>query len=95
MNAVSAFAATLWIAIGGAFGSVAPYWTAVAVARLTGETFPWGTLLVNIVGSLVIAYFGASTLPTAMRPASTEMRLFVMVGIAAASRRFLRSACRP
>jgi fluoride exporter len=81
VNAVSAFAATLWIAFGGALGSIARYWTAVAVARLTGESFPWGTLLINIVGSFVIAYFGASTLPTGVRPASIEMRLFVMVGI--------------
>jgi len=81
MNAVPVFAATLWVALGGALGSIARYWTAVAVARLTGESFPWGTLLINIVGSFVIAYFGASTLPMGVRPASTEMRLFVMVGI--------------
>jgi fluoride exporter len=81
MNTISVLVATLWVALGSALGGIARYWTAVAVARLTGESFPWGTLLINIAGSFVIAYFGASTLSTGARPASTEMRLFVMVGI--------------
>ena len=73
--------ATFWVAIGGALGSVARYWMAVGVARIAGETFPWGTLFINIIGSFVIAYFGTMTLPAGARPASIEMRLFVMVGI--------------
>lgn len=81
MNPSFAMIASLWIAAGGALGSVARYWMAVAVARLAGETFPWGTLLINIIGSFVIAYFGAMTLPDGARPGSVEMRLFVMVGI--------------
>jgi CrcB protein len=81
MNPAFAATATLWIAVGGALGSVARYWTAVAVAHLAGETFPWGTLLINIIGSFVISYFGTMTLPDGPRPGSIEMRLFVMVGL--------------
>ena len=81
MNPVSAAVATLWVAIGGAIGSIARYWLAVLVARLAGESFPWGTLLINVIGSFVISYFGAMTLPDGVRPASMEMRLFVMVGL--------------
>jgi CrcB protein len=81
MNPVFAAAATLWVAVGGALGSVGRYWMAVAVARLAGDTFPWGTLLINIIGSFVISYFGTMTLPDGARPASIEIRLFVMVGI--------------
>jgi fluoride exporter len=38
----------LVIAIGGALGSVARFWLSGAVAQKFGETFPAGTLLVNI-----------------------------------------------
>ena len=43
-----------WIAIGSAFGGVARFWLSGVVARLMGETFPWGTLIVNVTGSLAI-----------------------------------------
>ncbi len=55
--------AYLWIAIGGALGSVGRYWFSGVVARLFGETFPWGTLLVNVSGSLVIGFFATLTGP--------------------------------
>jgi CrcB protein len=80
MSPAYAAAATFWVALGGALGSLARYWLGVLVARLAGETFPWGTLLINIIGSFVIAYFGTITGQAGMRPASIEMRLFVMVG---------------
>ncbi|HWB52358.1 MAG TPA: fluoride efflux transporter CrcB [Stellaceae bacterium] len=76
-----ALVASLWVALGSALGGVARYWLALGVARLAGETFPWGTLLINIIGSFVIAYFGTLTLPDGPRPASLEMRVFVMVGL--------------
>src|SRR5215468_6451631 len=53
--------AYLWVAIGGALGSVGRYWFSGLVARQFGETFPWGTLLVNISGSFVIGFFAAMT----------------------------------
>ena len=53
--------AYLWIAIGGALGSVGRYWFSGVVARHFGETFPWGTLLVNVTGSLVIGFFATLT----------------------------------
>ena len=43
--------AYLWIAIGGALGSVGRFWLSGLVAGRYGETFPWGTLLVNVSGS--------------------------------------------
>ena len=53
--------AYLWIAIGGALGSVGRYWFSGVVGRHFGETFPWGTLLVNVSGSLVIGFFATLT----------------------------------
>src|SRR4026207_28284 len=47
----------IWIAIGSAIGGAARYWCTGFAARLFGETFPWGTLLVNITGSLIIGFF--------------------------------------
>ncbi len=53
----------LWVGLGGALGSVARFWVSGLVARQFGETFPWGTLAVNVSGSLVIGLFGALTGP--------------------------------
>ena len=71
----------LVVAIGGAFGSIARAWMAIAVARITGPQFPWGTILINILGSFVIGYFGTLTLHGGKYPVSENMRLFVMVGV--------------
>ena len=44
----------LAVAAGGALGAVARYLTVLASVRLWGAEFPWGTVLVNIVGSLIM-----------------------------------------
>lgn len=44
----------LAIAAGGALGAVARYGTVVLMGRLTGHGFPWGTVAVNLAGSLVL-----------------------------------------
>ncbi|MFM9653817.1 fluoride efflux transporter FluC, partial [Streptomyces galilaeus] len=44
----------LWIALGGALGSVARYWIGEAFALAFGPQFPWGTLFINVTGSCVI-----------------------------------------
>jgi CrcB protein len=55
--------AYLWVALGGALGSVARFWVNGLVAEKFGATFPWGTLAINITGSFVIGIFGALTSP--------------------------------
>lgn len=71
----------LWIAIGGALGSVARYWCSGVVARLIGETFPWGTLIVNVIGSLIIGFFATITGPDGRLLVGTIPRQFVMIGL--------------
>jgi fluoride exporter len=71
----------LWVAIGGALGSMARYWCSGAVANWFGETFPWGTLIVNVSGSFVIGLFATLTAPDGRIFASSEARVFVMAGI--------------
>ena len=64
----------IWIAFGSALGGVARYACQVWGARLIGDTFPWGTLIVNIVGCSIIGFFAAFAV-------RAPMRQFVMVGI--------------
>jgi CrcB protein len=68
-----------YVAAGGAMGSVARFWLAGAVARLTGTGFPWGTILINIVGSFAIGWFAGLSLTR--QPPSADMRAFVMAGL--------------
>src|SRR4051812_5857174 len=47
----------LWaIASGAAAGGLARYWLASAVNHRLGNTFPWGTLVVNVTGSLLLGF---------------------------------------
>ncbi len=72
----------LAVAAGGALGSVARYWLSGAVAQRFGETFPWGTILVNISGSLVIGFFATLTGPEGrwlVNPAFRQQ--FFMLGL--------------
>jgi CrcB protein len=72
----------LWIALGGALGSVGRAWLASTVALLTGPQFPWGTILINVVGSFAIGFFGTLTSVIDGRyPLPTDARAFVMIGI--------------
>jgi len=73
--------AYLWVALGGAIGSMARYGLGLAAARTWGDAFPWGTLAINVAGSFVIGCFGALSLPDGVLPASPNIRLFVLVGI--------------
>ncbi len=71
----------LLVALGGAAGSVARYWLALAVLRLTGPGFPWGTVLINILGSFVIGWFSIFSGPHGRMPSPEATRAFVMAGL--------------
>ncbi len=71
----------IWIAIGGALGSVARFWFSGFVAQRFGETFPFGTLLVNISGSFVIGFFATLTGPDGRVLAAPSFRQFFMIGV--------------
>ena len=70
-----------WIALGSAIGGAARYWCTGFAARILGETFPWGTLFVNVVGSFIIGFFDTLTGPDGRVFASTTTRQFAMVGL--------------
>jgi CrcB protein len=69
----------LSVALGGALGSMARYATGVYVGRWLGTAFPWGTLLINIVGSFLIGAFAESFALRWDAPQTT--RVFLVVGI--------------
>ena len=71
----------LFVALGSALGGMARYGLGLLVARAVGQSFPWGTLLINVLGSFVIGFYGALTLADGPMPASVQARAFVMVGI--------------
>ncbi len=73
----------LWIAIGGALGSVGRYWLNGLVSVRFGETFPMGTLVINVIGSFIIGIFAALTLPEGpLTPGPRAFATqFVMIGI--------------
>jgi fluoride exporter len=70
----------LWVTVGSALGGLLRY----AITRMTlnmSAGFPYGTILINVVGSFVIGYFGTLTLQSGRYTASDNLRLFVMVGL--------------
>ncbi len=71
----------LWVALGGALGSVARVWAASSLTRQLGGAFPFGTLVVNVTGSFVIGFVAASTGPDGRWPASPAFRTFFMGGL--------------
>jgi CrcB protein len=73
-------AVTLWIALGGALGSVARYWFAVWAVPVSRD-LPWGTIAINILGSFAIGFFGTLTTASGRHPLPETARLFFMVGV--------------
>lgn len=71
----------VWVAVGGALGSVFRFILSGLVGRFAGEAMPWGTLTVNVIGSFVIGWFAAATTSGGRLFATLELRTFVMVGL--------------
>ncbi|HEX9881097.1 MAG TPA: fluoride efflux transporter CrcB [Hyphomicrobium sp.] len=70
----------LWIGLGSALGGMARYWCSGVMARFVGETFPWGTLFVNVIGSLIIGFFATLSAPDGRLFVDATTRQFVMLG---------------
>lgn len=69
----------LMAAMGGAVGAAGRYMVGVWAARLLGAGFPWGTLIVNVVGCLVMGLFIEFV---ALRySVSNEIRTFLATGV--------------
>ena len=75
--------AYLWVAIGGALGSVGRYWINGIVSDKFGATFPWGTLVINVGGSFIIGIIGAFASPEGRLDSQTRQfaTQFLMIGV--------------
>ena len=69
----------LLVALGGALGSVARWGLTGLVQRWTGSPLPWGTFVVNALGSLAIGFVTALALERALVAPAT--RLFIVTGL--------------
>jgi CrcB protein len=71
----------IWIALGGAFGSVLRFAAAAWIMQRAGEGFPWGTLAVNIIGSAMIGFFATVADASGRWPVGEAGRQFFMTGV--------------
>jgi CrcB protein len=69
----------IWVACGGAIGSVLRYLLMGRIAQMVGSAFPFGTLFVNISGSFLMGVVIGVLAKTSF--ASQELRAFLAVGI--------------
>jgi len=69
------------IGIGSALGGVSRYWLSGVVAQRFGETFPWGTLLVNVSGCFAIGVVAGMTSTEGRLLVGPTWRQFLMAGI--------------
>lgn len=67
-----------WLMLAGSVGTLARYALAGLVHRIAGASFPWGTLVVNIVGCLIAGILWA--LFETRWPVSGESRAIILVG---------------
>ena len=71
----------LWVALGGALGSVARFALATFITRRFGESFPWGTILVNVTGSFLIGVLAALAESGGKLAGAVALQRFLIVGI--------------
>ena len=70
---------TLAIAAGGALGALLRYWASQSVHALAGRGFPYGTLFVNVIGSLLMGFLTIWLLERSA--AGPALRGFLLVGM--------------
>ena len=76
----------LAIAAGGALGAVARYYVNIGTGVLLGTAFPWGTLVVSLIGCFAMGVL-LELMAITWSP-SAELRAFLTVGILGALTRF-------
>ena len=70
-----------WIGLGSALGGMGRYWCSGVVARSFGETFPWGTIVVNVSGSLLIGFLATLMSPDGRLLVPPDARVFLTIGL--------------
>lgn len=70
-----------WVALGSAIGGILRYGCSGLAGRLVGAAFPWGTLVVNVSGCLLIGFVATMLSPDGRLLAAPDARAFVMIGV--------------
>lgn len=60
--------AVMWVALGSAIGGPSRYFVSGVVGRHVGETFPWGTMVVNVSGAFFIGLIAAAATVEGLLP---------------------------
>ncbi len=68
------------VIVGSALGGISRYFLSGMIARRVGETFPWGTLVVNVTGAFVIGAFGGLATDNASLFGSPDLWLLAVTG---------------
>ena len=77
-DAVALYAA---VAVGTIIGGLLRAFASAVIPAAVGNTFPWGTLFVNVTGSFAIGFYATLTGPEGRLLAGSKQRQFVMTGI--------------
>lgn len=67
-----------YLALGGATGAILRYWISGLPYKIYSGVFPWGTLIVNLAGSLLIGFFWGFL---GRENISTNVRSFLFIGL--------------
>lgn len=70
----------LWVALGGALGSLCRYGTTIYMARMAGTYFPFGTLAVNGAGSFLIGLLSVLLVKAYPNPAAAAFLITGFLG---------------
>jgi CrcB protein len=73
--------AIVLVFLGGALGSMWRFWWSGLVAQRFGETFPFGTLVVNMVGSMIVGIVAALLMRVSNSGIATALQQLLVVGI--------------
>ena len=71
----------LFVALGSALGGVLRFWVSTVFERRLGETFPWGTIFINVTGSFVIGLCFALAGVDGKPLLGSSARAFMLVGV--------------
>ena len=71
----------LFVALGSALGGVLRFWVSTVFERRLGETFPWGTIFINVTGSFVIGLCFSLAGVDGKPLLGSSARAFTLVGV--------------
>ena len=73
--------AIVLVFLGGAAGSIWRYWWSGLVAQRFGETFPFGTLVVNVVGSILIGVCSGLLIHVSNSSIAIALQQLLVIGV--------------